>query len=204
MTEGERAQERMHVSHIYNYRFTFLLPNSFPLPEQSKKSLTQFHMDDCDTFSLNLLSTPVYGQLRAWKNCVWFVVLKTQYMLAMLCMCASVCVHGGLPVAVGLNWRQTTYIFSLSSFLTFLFTETSINLIAHLIVHLCFHQFQIDYLDCFFHLINVFFIPFGMHTTTTGLNISKMYECEKKLSIHQKKENFFGQFCLEVLFLDIV
>lgn len=150
MTCTERlrvCEEKMHVSHMCSFSLfsiVFLWIISFPL-KRIKIRLNFAWIK----FSLNR-----FTRWNTWihvpRSCV---ICCTQGTIA--CLHALI---GELPVAIGLNWKQTTYIFFVVIIILDLsFSGTPINLIAHLIVHLCFHQFHIDFLDCFFHLINVCF-----------------------------------------------
>lgn len=131
----------MHVSHSWSFSLfsvVFLRIMSFPLKQvKIRLNLTWIY------FSLNIVSP---GVVRVPRNCVICCTQDTMlgYLVALMCSWL-------------LDWienKQPTFICYHYSWP--FFSQTSINLIAHLIVHLCFHQFQIDYLDCFSHLINVF------------------------------------------------
>lgn len=66
---------------------------------------------------------------------------------------------------------------------------------THLIVHLCFHQFQIDYLDCFSYLINAFFIrSLCIHTPAWFFHNAFARKVYPLQSSTPKKELFWSFF----------
>lgn len=162
-------------------------------------------MDNGYFFLLNLLRVPGTRSECTDKQ---YDLLYSKHNLN-ACFCACVCAWGRLPVAVWIELKTNNLHFLLSLFLTFLYTKTSMNLIAHihLKVHLCFHQFRIDYLDCFFHLINVFsFVRhvFIIHLYRLDFSTKYVRKVIHSIPFHSvhplEKRTFWSIF--QILFLD--